>query len=69
MNGYNKTATDSQKKRTNSWWPVGRGEGEEQDRGRGWGGKNYYVQNECATRCIVQHKGYSQYFIITLSGV
>ena len=47
----------------------------EQTSGYQWGkgrelkGKNYYVQNECATRCIVQHKGYSQYFIITLSGV
>ena len=39
MNEYNKTAADSQKKRTNQWWPVGRGEGEEQDRGRGLGGK------------------------------
>ena len=39
-----------------------------QYRDRGLKGTNYYIQNKLY-RYIVQHREYSQYFIITINGV
>ena len=62
---YNKKEADSQIQRTNQWLPIGKGKLVEA-RGRGLRGTSNYVQNK-HQGYIAQHRGYSQYFIITIN--
>ena len=62
---YNKKEAASQIQRTNQWLPIGKGKSVEA-RGRGLRGTHNYVRNK-QQGYIIQHRGYSQYFIITIN--
>jgi len=53
INIYNKTETDSQKQRTNYWFPVGRGKDKGQGRGMGLRDTNYYAIKETSNKNVL----------------
>ena len=68
MNITEQKQTHRYKEQT-SGYQQGEGGGEGQDRGRGLRGTNYYVLINKVQGYIIQHREYSQYFIITLNGI
>ena len=54
---------------TDWWLPLGEASEEGPDGGRGLRGTVYYVNINKLQGYIVCHRGYSQYFTITVSGV
>ena len=66
MNEYNKTETVWQINRTN-WSPVGREKQDGED--TGLRSTNYYYKPNKLQEYIIQHREYSQYFIVTFNGI